>query len=46
MPYLVRLFNVSINNSALLNECKSASVVPIFGGGVKTCVSNYTSLTQ
>ncbi len=41
IPYLVRLFNVSINNESVPDDWKSALIVPIFKSGQKCEVQNY-----
>ncbi len=48
IPYLVRLFNVSINNESVPDDWKSALIVPIFKSGQKCEVQNYrpVSLTS
>lgn len=48
LPYLLRLFNISINNASLPDDWKAAIVVPIFKNGDKTKVCNYrpVSLTS
>jgi hypothetical protein len=48
IPYLMRLFNTSINNSRVPDDWKSAIVVPIYKAGDKGDVNNYrpVSLTS
>ena len=47
-PYLTRLLEISLNNAAIQNDWKIATVVPIYKAGDRLAVSNYThtSLTS
>jgi hypothetical protein len=44
IPYLMRIFNISINNSRVPDDWKSAIVVPIYKAGDKGDVNNYRDL--
>ncbi len=48
LPYLIRIFHVSLNNSKVPENWKLAFVVPIFKSGDKTKLCNYrpVSLTS
>jgi len=48
VPYLARLFDISINNGTIPGDWKKALVVPIYKGGFRTVVQNYrpVSLTS
>ncbi len=45
LPYLIRLFNVSINNAWVPEDWKLALIVPIFKSDNKTILSNYSSVS-
>ncbi|KAJ4436140.1 hypothetical protein ANN_18767 [Periplaneta americana] len=45
IPYLMRIFHVSINNAAIPCDWKSAIVVPIHKGGNKLDVGNYRPIS-
>jgi hypothetical protein len=48
VPYLARLFDVTINNGTLSADWKRATVVPIHKGGDRSLITNYrpVSLTS
>ncbi len=48
LPYRIRIFHVSLNNSKVPEDWKLAFVVPIFKSGDKTKLCNYrpVSLTS
>ena len=41
IPYLVRLLDIKINNSAIPSDWKRATVAPIYKGGDQPLVTNY-----
>ena len=45
LPYLIRLFNISINNSRVPNDWISALVVPIFKSGSIAMVENHRPIS-
>jgi hypothetical protein len=42
IPYLARLLDITVNNATLPSDWKKAIVVPIYKGGDRSLVSNYT----
>jgi len=48
IPYLARLLDITMNNSAILRDWKKAFVVPIYKGGDRSVVGKYrpVSLTS
>ena len=48
IPYLARLLEMTVNNSTLPGDCRRATVVPVYKGGVRLLVTNYrpVSLTS
>jgi hypothetical protein len=48
IPYPARLLDITVSNATILSDWKSAIVVPIYKGGVRSLVPNYrpVSLTS
>jgi len=48
IPYLARLLDITMNNSAIPGDWKKATVVPVYKGGDRSAVGKYrpASLTS
>jgi len=45
IPYLARLLDITMNNNAIPGDWKKAVVVPIYKGGYRSEVGNYSPVS-